>query len=221
MNNNANITEIELITVIVNFGLGSKILKTAAQNGIPKGTVFLGKGTMINRITEFFGLNEIRKEIVLMASSKAVAENVVEVIDKEFHLKKPNHGIAFTTSLSALLAAGRHDYIYNTPEGEENKAMYTLIIVIVDKGKAELVMDAAVDAGARGGTIINARGSGQYQTGKLFHIDIEPEKEMVMILAETSGTEKIADSVRDQLEIDKDGNGIILCQDVNKVYGIY
>ena len=42
---NADEINIELLIVIVNNGLGSKILKYAKQNGITGGTIFLGKGT--------------------------------------------------------------------------------------------------------------------------------------------------------------------------------
>ena len=46
MENNRDIVEIELICVIVNFGLGSKILKTAKHHGIHGGTITIAKGTV-------------------------------------------------------------------------------------------------------------------------------------------------------------------------------
>mgnify|MGYP000873572232 FL=1 len=52
-------------------------------------------------------------------------------------------------------------------------------------------------------------------------MDIEPEKEMVMIISNVDVTESIVLSIREKLEIDKPGNGIVFIQDVNKVYGIY
>lgn len=81
-------------------------------------------------------------------------------------------------------------------------------------------MDIATESGATGGTIINARGSGIHETHKLFNFDIEPEKEVVLILSKTDLTEQIATSIRDKLEINKPGNGIIFIQEVAKTYGI-
>jgi nitrogen regulatory protein PII len=100
------------------------------------------------------------------------------------------------------------------------KTMYNAIYVVVDKGKAESVIDAAKEAGARGGTIINARGSGIHETSKLFSMDIEPEKEIVLILADDQITSPITSSVREKLQIDQPGNGIIFVQSVNKTYGL-
>ena len=99
--------------------------------------------------------------------------------------------------------------------------MYHLLNVIVDKGKAEDVIDAATSAGSKGGTIINARGSGIHETSKLFAMEIEPEREIVMILSEYGNTDAIVASIRENLKIDAPGKGIIYIQDVNKTYGIY
>ena len=46
-------------------------------------------------------------------------------------------------------------------------AVHCAIMVIVD-GKAEKVIDAATEAGSKGGTVINARGSGIHETSRLF-----------------------------------------------------
>ena len=99
--------------------------------------------------------------------------------------------------------------------------VYHVINVIVDKGKAEDVIDAATAAGSKGGTIVNARGSGIHETSKLFAMDVEPERELVLILSECENTDAIVASIREHLQLDEPGNGIIYIQDVNKTYGIY
>ncbi|MDD3427693.1 MAG: P-II family nitrogen regulator, partial [Caldisericia bacterium] len=87
-----------------------------------------------------------------------------------------------------------------------------------DKGKAEEVIDAATKAGSKGGTIINGRWSGISETTKLFSMEIEPEKELVIILSESEMTDSIVLSIREKLRIDEPGNGIIYIQEVIKTY---
>jgi nitrogen regulatory protein PII len=210
----------EVACVIVNYGQGSKVLKTAKHNGILGGTIILGRGTVKNHLLEFLELTDIRKEIVLMIADREIIHDAVDKIDKEFKFHKPYHGIAFTSSVPLFLGTGNYEYKSGINNGGLNKSMYNSIFVIVDKGKGEQVMEAATKAGARGGTIINGRGSGIHETSKLFHMDIEPEKEIVMILSENSITEGIVTSIRDQLQIDKPGNGIIFVQEINKTYGV-
>ncbi|MDR1291814.1 MAG: P-II family nitrogen regulator [Clostridiales Family XIII bacterium] len=68
---------------------------------------------------------------------------------------------------------------------------YCLILTIVNRGYAELVMDAARDAGARGGTVLYARGTGIHATEKFMNIDIQPEKEIVLTIVGRSSVRRI------------------------------
>ena len=63
---------------------------------------------------------------------------------------------------------------------EENK--FELVVCIVNAGFSQNVMEAARAAGARGGTILRARGSANPESEEFFNITIQPDKEMVMIL---------------------------------------
>lgn len=210
-----------LIYVIVNYGIGSRVLQKAKQSGISGGTIFLGKGTIHNSISQFLSLYEVRKEIILLESDQNTAAHVLPELNKEFKFEKPHHGIVFCTSTQDVFGSR-----YKPSEGieekrDEIKPMYHLIFTIVDKGKAEDVIEAATEAGSKGGTIINARGSGAHETSKLFYMDIEPEKEVVMILSKEDVTESIVSSIRKKLEIDLPGHGILFVQNVTQTYGIY
>lgn len=210
----------QITWVIANYGLGSKVLKIAKKTGVKGGTIVLGRGTVKSRLLEFLDLSDIRKEIVIIISEEEKMTLAMQEINKELKLCKPNHGIAFTAELSGFLGTKNYNYRNNEKSGDVKEQMYNSIFVIVDKGKGETVMEVATESGARGGTIINARGSGIHETSKLFYMDIEPEKEIVVILTEKSMTEKIALSIRDKLDIDKPGNGIIFIHNVGKTYGI-
>ncbi|QNO15731.1 P-II family nitrogen regulator [Alkalicella caledoniensis] len=216
----SEITGVELLWVIVRFGLGSKILKCAKESGIKGGTVFLGKGTIQNSILQFLELSEVRREIVLMAADSSTIELAVNKLDDKFKFYKPNHGIAFTTSLRSILGTKNVSLNENLERGV-NIPMYNVILTIVDRGKGQEVVEAANKAGSRGATIINGRGSGIHETNKLFAMEIEPEKELVLIISQSESTEAITESIKNELKIDEPGNGVIFIQDVEKTYGLY
>jgi nitrogen regulatory protein PII len=212
--------QFQLVCVIVNFGVGSRVLQIAKESGVPGGTVFLGKGTVENRLLRLLELSDSRKEVVLMVAGKSVVSAALRELDRVLRFDKPNHGIAFTIPVSAYLGTGRYEYEEGSESGGVEQSMHHAIFVIVDRGKGQQVMDLARDAGARGGTIINARGSGIHEHSKLLNMEIEPEKEVVLIITEHSATRGIVLAVRDGLEIDKPGNGIIFVQPVLETYGI-
>lgn len=215
--------ELELMYIIVNYGLGSKIIKYAKKFGVTGSTICLGKGTIKNSFLEFLAINESRKEIVLIAGERSIIYSVMEELNKKFSFDKPNKGVALTVSIKeAIGARGLKEINYNPEESRgAEKSMYNLIVVIVEKGNGEHVVEAANKAGSRGATIINGRGSGIHETSKLFAMDIEPEKEIVMIISQGSLTEKIVSSIRKDIKIDEPGKGVIFVQEVNKACGLY
>jgi nitrogen regulatory protein PII len=82
-------------------------------------------------------------------------------------------------------------------------------------------VEAAAKAGSKGATIINARGSGIHETSRLFAMDIEPEKEIVLIVSDSDSTDHIVASIRENFQIEKPGNGIVFVQNVTQAYGLF
>ncbi|OJU16142.1 MAG: transcriptional regulator [Clostridiales bacterium 43-6] len=221
MENRSDALEAQLICIIVNYGTGSKIIKKAKQLGISGATVTLGKGTVQNRALDFLGLTDMRKEIIFLVAEKDAAIHAIDEISKEFEFSKPNHGIAYTASVCGVAGTKRIACTNNMEERGGNNTMYHIITVIVDKGKAEDAITAATKAGSKGGTIMNARGSGIHETSKVFSMEIEPEKEIVIILSEVEKTEAIVSSIRTDLKLDEPGNGIVYVQNASNTYGLY
>lgn len=103
MMNNSETTGYELVSIIVNLGVGSKLIQAAKRYGFTGGTVLLGKGTVNNGILDFIGLSEVRREIILLVADKKIVQNGLHKLNEEFKFAKPNHGIAYTTSVCAVL----------------------------------------------------------------------------------------------------------------------
>ena len=94
------------------------------------------------------------------------------------------------------------------------------IIVLVNSGYSEDVMDAAREAGARGGTIINARGTGTKDMEKRYNIVITPDKEMIIILTAVEQRDQILSAIYKAVGLGTDGQGIAFSIPVENVVGI-
>ena len=97
---------------------------------------------------------------------------------------------------------------------------YELIVCIVNAGFSELVMDAAKEVGARGGTVIHAKGTANKDAEKYFKITIQPEKEMVLILGSQEIKDKVLHAVYQSAGLKTDGQGIAFSMPVDNVVGI-
>lgn len=211
----------ELITVIVNQGWGSRILKSAKKSGAKGGTIILGKGTVRSKFFDFIGLNELHKEVLYLIAEKNEAYRILAELNQEFEFAKRGHGIAYSTSVCQIVGSKNVVCANLDEEGEREQLNYQVITIIVDKGRAELAIEAAEAAGSKGGTILNARGAGIHEVSRVFAMDVEPEKEVVLILSEASSTDAIIESISRKLNIGERGNGIIFVQNANKTYGIF
>lgn len=221
MNDQKEIIQYELLIAIVAHGKGSKILKIARQNGIKGGTVILGRGTVKHRLLNWLDLDDDQREIVLMVSDCSKSSGAIAAMDEKFHFKKPNHGIIFIMSISVFFGNQNYEYDRVCESKGDKKIMYDAIFVVVDKGNGEHVVEAGIEAGARGGTIINARGAGIHETSKIFNMEIEPEKEMVLILSDENFTKNIVNNIKEKLNLDEPGKGILFVQQVKEAHGLY
>ncbi len=97
---------------------------------------------------------------------------------------------------------------------------YEVIFCIVNAGFSDVVMDAAKEVGARGGTVINARGTANKEAEKYFHITIQPEKEIVMILVPTEIKDDVLHALYRNAGLKTDGQGIAFSMTVDNVVGM-
>ncbi len=97
---------------------------------------------------------------------------------------------------------------------------HEVIFCIVNAGFSDSVMDAAKEFGARGGTVIRARGTANAEAEKLFGIAIQPEKEIVMILVPAEIKNDILHALYRAVGLKTPGQGIAFSMPVDEVVGL-
>ncbi|MBR2968080.1 MAG: P-II family nitrogen regulator [Clostridia bacterium] len=97
---------------------------------------------------------------------------------------------------------------------------YELILCIVNVGFADTVMDVAYECGARGGTVIDARGTANKEAEKFFKITVEPEKELLMLVVPTKIKGDIMHALYRQVGLNSPGHGIAFSMPISGVVGL-
>ena len=97
---------------------------------------------------------------------------------------------------------------------------FKCILAIVNKGFSEVAMNAAKACGARGGTILQGRGTASKEAEKIFNISIQPEKEIVMILAQIDLVDGILKALYEAIGSNTPAQGIAFALPVDEVAGI-
>jgi nitrogen regulatory protein PII len=97
---------------------------------------------------------------------------------------------------------------------------FELVITLVNTGFSEVVMDAAREEGAKGGTIVHARGTGIKEMEKKYGVIITPDKEMVLILVTSKIKDKVLSAIYKAAGLQTNGQGIAFSLPVNDVVGL-
>lgn len=195
----------QLLRVIVPRGRGSELMKTLDKNGAYSITCVYGYGSNPAYLSNMLHIDKIKKEMVMAILDDGDASRILDLMDER--LRASNTSIAFTTPLL-------------TDREETYNMDYVALYVIVDRQLGQKAVQIAQENGARGATLVHGRGSGKEVKSILLNMNIEPEKDIVIMLVKTDLVESIKNAIFDQMELDKENKGIIYSLPVNDVRGL-
>lgn len=101
-----------------------------------------------------------------------------------------------------------------------SETKYEMILCIINAGFSETVMEAAKAEGARGGTVIHARGTANKEAEEFFHISIQPDKDIVMLIVPEKIKDNVLHAVYRKAGLDTDGQGIAFSMPVSMAVGL-
>ena len=117
----------------------------------------------------------------------------------KLYIDIPGNGIMMAIPIKSAGGARSLDALTggHIPEGgkPEMQFEHELIVVVLNEGCSDMVMDAARSAGARGGTVLHAKGTGTSSAPKFFGVLLAEEKEMIYIVATAEQKEGIMRAV--------------------------
>lgn len=205
--------QLKCVVTIVDVHKGSTVSKIGHETGVLQTAIMLGVGTIGNRFLSALGLDELRKEICVSLVDAKNEAAYYDALDSKMKLYKPGHGIAFTCDLETV---NLEQVAY-----EQGRSIMKAIFAIVENGASDAVIEASKKQGAPGGTIIHGRGSTNDECAVLFGVEIEPEKEIIFILAQPDQADAIMTQIHSDLLMDEPGNGIVFSMGVSKTLGLF
>lgn len=210
----------KLLIVVTRHGAGDRVAAVARAAGARGGTILTGRGTVANRLLQLLCLADTEKDLVFVLASPGEMSRISAAVRTSPEIFRKTTGIGIVIDVTAVFrsiwqgAGGPAPH----PQGEAMKettgcgpAGHQLIFAIVNAGYADDLMAAARGAGATGGTILKARGTGTEADASFFGITIVPEKEVLLVLAESGAAPAICEAVRKAPCLEEPGSGIIFC----------
>ncbi|MDR3203998.1 MAG: P-II family nitrogen regulator [Deltaproteobacteria bacterium] len=220
----------KLLIGVVRRRNGDYFMKVVKKAGARGGTISMARSVSGGRILQLLALGDVLQEVIFSVLGPE-ADKVVSTLREEARAnprKLKGTAVVLEAPAMSLKSAG----LTGSPTTEnqispsERKAQsirkeempinHKLITVIVNSGYANEIMAVARKAGARGGTILTARGTGTEEDVKFFGITLVPEKEILMIISELNTYESILAAISKVPILSEPGGGIVYTQNVEE-----
>lgn len=182
------------------------------------------KGTATSEHLLLYDLRQSGKIQFGTVATRASMQKLMNHAKRRLYIDIPGNGIMLAIPLKAVSGGKTLTYLTQgqTPEGGTPPMQfdYELIVVILNEGYSDTVMDAARAAGATGGTVLHAKGSGREKAEKFYGVSLTEQKDMIYILAATGKKSAIMQQISRDCGIGKPPSAICFSLPVSEVAGL-
>ena len=199
-----------LMITIVERGQGETVSRFYKNEHIFWQYQSAGFGTASSELLDVFGFGTKERDVLFGLASAKVVRRLVYQLNNDLRGSIKAKGIAFHLPMSGInrsvmefivdaelkaeQAAGGTERMED--DGMTQGSNQSLILVVVNQGHTDSVMETAKKAGARGGTILRSRFLGTEESEKLYGITLQEEKEILAIVATSQTRNHIMESVQ-------------------------
>ena len=219
-------SKVYMMATITNRSIGSRMLSFYKENELAVNLNMLGAGTANSDVLDYFGLEATEKAVMFAVVTREMWRKLKRGLQKKMNIDVPGTGIAFIIPFASI--GGKKALQFFTDrqnfEKEEESILketeYELIIVILNQGYSNLVMDAAREKGAGGGTVIHAKGTGMEKAEQFLGVSIAAEKEMIFIVTKSKGKNDIMKAIMEKAGMDSKAKSIVFSLPVTSTAGL-
>ena len=189
---------------------------------LPLSIELIGRGTARKDVLDLLGLSTHEYHIFMTIADRESTQRLIDEARRNLYIDAPGQGIIVATPIKSVgggktlanLNGGRP--AEGAPEINFN---YEIVLAIANEGHTDTVMEAAREAGARGGTVLHGKGTGSKDAAKFFGVSIASEKEVIMIVAKSSEKAAIMKSIIDKAGTQTDAGAVVMSLPVSAVAG--
>ena len=193
---------------------------------LPVMLLTLGAGTASSEMLDYFGMESREKIVIFTVVSQESWRRVKRQMGEKLNIDVPGTGISFIVPVSSVGGGKAFRYLLagqayiKEEETELKNTEYELIIVISNYGYNNLVMDAAREAGAGGGTVVHSRGTGREKAEKFLGVTLAEEKEMTFIVTRSEKKNDIMKAIMEKAGLESKAKSILFSLPVTETTGL-
>lgn len=225
-------TDFRALLIIVDSNIREKLSEFMSEEQIPIYMQMHGKGTARSEFLSMSGLGDIHKSITLCFVPSSRTKILLAEMNQALKLHKRGTGIAISIPMTGMQGwlyklLDSHSQESDDEELERDVKKMTdttithaLILVAINQGYSDDVMNTARAAGATGGTVLKGLRCSSEKAAKLFSITIQEEQEIVAIVAPKEKKVEIMTAISKEHGLSSPAHGVALSLPVDAIMGL-
>ena len=216
--------ELYFVISIVNRDRGEEMTAVYRDMGLPLVLTFLGRGTAVDEHLNLYDLKATEKAVVAAVADGEKMTRLMNAAKKKLCIDIPGNGVMMAVAVKSV--GGGRTLAYLNDNAVPKKTVpkmefsHELIVIILNQNYMDDVMNAARSAGAPGGTVLHAKGTGAGYAEKFFGVSLAEEKDVVLIAAKAGNKAAIMQTVAEKAGPDMPAGAIAFSLPVSAVAGL-
>ena len=218
-------SELNLMVTISDRNQSRRFLALYKEYEVTVVLISLGRGTAADDILNSFGLEASEKAVLFSMVTSKEWKEIKSGLEKQIKIDIPGTGIAFVVPVSSI--GGKKQLQFMTEgrgfDREEESTLketkHELLVVIANQGYTEMIMDAAREAKAIGGTVIHAKGTGMKKSEQFLGVSLAAEKEMIFMVVKREDKNDIMRAIMDKAGLESKAKAITFSLPVTETAG--
>ena len=191
---------------------------------LPLVLAMLGRGTASSEVLDLYGLEAKEKALLMTVAGADMTNQLIRAAKRKQFIDVPGNGIMLAIPIKSVGGGKTLAFLSGgaAPDGAapEMKFDHELIMAVINEGHTDPVMDAARSAGAAGGTVLHAKGTGGALSQKFLGVSLADEKEVVLIVSKAGEKAAIMKAIADNCGVGTPSGAISFSLPISSVAGL-
>ena len=215
-----------LMTTISVRNQSRRFLAFFKEHGVNVTLLTLGRGTAASEMLDAFGLEATEKAVLFAFVTGEEWKEIKKGLERQIKIDIPGSGIVFLVPFSSVGGKRQLQFLVEGrafEKGEESalkETKYELLVAVANQGYTEMIMDAAREARATGGTVIHAKGTGIEKAEKFLGVSLAAEKEMIFMVVRKENKNAIMSAIMEKAGMGTKAKTIVFSLPVTDVAGM-
>ena len=212
---------LDMVMAIVDRDKAKLMAELFENHKLPMVLAVLGRGTATSEVLDLYGLEAKEKALLITVAGADMTKQLIRAAKHKLFIDVPGNGIMMAIPLKSV--GGGKTLAFLSGGAAPDKAVpemkfdHELIMAVINEGHTDPVMDAA---GAAGGTVLHAKGTGGKLSEKFLGVSLADEKEVVLIVSKAGEKTAIMRAISDQCGVDTPSGAITFSLPISSVAGL-